>query len=189
MTPPKGPTEAPMTAAGDGPGPRSMGWIGAVAATFTAVVAVAVGIWDNVETRNHNRLSVLPYIALEHARSDSGSVTRAVVTMSNAGVGPAMLRELEIRFPTGGGRDSISAAWGAVAPLISRHGVQIQGWHDVDESTALGVQQTDTLLRVQAEGEGSGSRVQRVLDGLRLRLRYSSVYGDPNEATLGVPEL
>lgn len=184
----KGPTHSPMLAAGDGPGPGSMGWVGAVAATFTALVAVAVAVWDNVETRNHNRLSVLPYVALEHARSDSGSVTRAVVTMSNAGVGPAMLRELEIRFPAAGGRDSISAAWGDVAPLISRHGVQIQGWRDVDERTALGVQETDTLLRIQAEGEDSGSRVQRVLDGLRLRLRYSSVYGDPNEATLGVPE-
>ena len=162
-----------------------MGSLAAVAATFTALVAVVVAIWDNVETRKHNRLSVLPYIVLDHVRNDSGLVTRGTVQMSNAGVGPALLHGLEITFRTEAGTDTIAAVWGAVAPLISIQGVQIRGWAEVDSGTALGVQQMQTLLRIQARGEDAGERVQRVLDGLRLRLRYASVYGDVAETTLG----
>lgn len=162
-----------------------MGSLAAMAATVTALVAVVVAIWDNVETRKHNRLSVLPYIVLDHVRNDSGTVTRGTVQMSNAGVGPALLHGLEITFRTESGSDTVAAVWGAMAALVENQGVQIRGWADVDSGTALGVQQRQTLLRIQATGEDAGENVQRVLNGLRLRLRYASVYGDAAEATLG----
>lgn len=158
--------------------------IAAAVATFTAVLAVAVAVWDNVEMRKHNRLSVLPYVVLDHTRSDSGGLTRAEVSMSNAGVGPAILHGLEIRFRTAQEEEMVAAVWGTVAPLITREGVQIRGWADVDSGTALGIQQQQRLLRIQAAGEDSGDRVQGVLDRLRLRLRYASVYGDAGEAVM-----
>lgn len=158
--------------------------IAAAVATFTAVLAVAVAVWDNVETRKHNRLSVMPYVVLDHTRSDSGGLTRAEVSMSNAGVGPAILQELEIRFRTPQEDETVAAVWGTIAPLITREGVQIRGWADVDSGTALGIQQRQRLLHIQAGGEDSGDRVQGVLDRLRLRLRYASVYGDQHEAVM-----
>lgn len=171
--------------------PTRLRWtstITAAATTVTALVAVAVAIWDNVETRKHNRLSVLPYVVLNHVRSDSDDETRAEVVMSNEGVGPAVLRALENRFRGGSGRDTVVTFWGAVAPLITEVGVRITGWADVDSGSALGVQQTQRLLRIEADGPDSGERVQRVLDGLGLRLRYTSIYGDPAEASLGGSE-
>lgn len=170
-------------------GPRGdRGWastITASAATLTAVVAVVIALWDNVQTRRHNRLSVLPYVVLQRVQHGSPGVARGEVTISNEGVGPAILRSLEIRLPAGSGRDTVVTAWGPAAPLIRRQGLEIRGWMDVDSGIALGVQRTSTLLRVEAEGDSGAIRVQALLDSVGVRLRYASIYGDRSEATLG----
>ena len=159
--------------------------ITASAATLTALVAVVIAVWDNVQTRKHNRLSVLPYVVLQRQQRDSAGVNRGEVAMSNEGVGPAILHRLEIRLPTEGGRDTVVTTWGSAAPLIQRQGLQILGWMDIVRESALGVQRGNVLLRVQAEGDSANPRMQAFLDRLRLRLRYASIYGEEKTATLG----
>jgi hypothetical protein len=149
------------------------------------VVAVVIAVWDNVQTREHNRLSVLPYVVLQREQRDSGGVNRGQLTMSNEGVGPAILQVLEIRLPTESGRDTVFTAWGSAAPLIRRQGLQILGWMDIVRGSALGVQREGVLLRVEAQGDSANPRVQAFLDRLRLRLRYTSIYGEGKTATLG----
>jgi hypothetical protein len=164
------------------------GAIAAAAATVTAIMAIVIAIWDNVQSREHNRLSVMPYVVIERIQHDSSGVARGEITVSNEGVGPAILRGLQIRVPLGGAngtRDTTATRWGSVASIIQRRGLQIQGWADVDSGSALGIQRGGVLLRVEAEGEGAASRIQEFFDHLRLRLRYASVYGDPAEAELG----
>ena len=159
--------------------------IAAAAATITAVVAVVIAVWDNVQTRQHNRLSVLPYVVLQREQRDSAGVNRGALTFSNEGVGPAILQGLEIRLPAESGRDTVVTTWGAAAPLIQRQGVQILGWMDVIAGSALGVQRNGMLLRVEAEGDSANPRMQAFLDRIRLRLRYASIYGEEKTATLG----
>lgn len=159
--------------------------ITASAATLTALVAVAIAVWDNVQTRKHNRLSVLPYVVIQRVQRDSAGINRGELTMSNEGVGPAILQELEIRLPLEGGRDTVLTAWGSAAPLIQRQGLQILGWQDIVGGSALGVQRGGVLLRLQAEGDSANPRMQALLDRLRLRLRYASIYGEEKTATLG----
>ncbi|HEU0014577.1 MAG TPA: hypothetical protein VFQ45_12880 [Longimicrobium sp.] len=159
--------------------------IAASAATFTAVVAVVIAVWDNVQTREHNRLSVLPYVVIQRTQQQEGEGGTATITMSNEGVGPAILQSVEIRVPTATGRDTVVSEWGAAAPYIQRMGLGIRGWMDVDSGIALGVQRSGVLLRAAAEGDSAMIRVQQLLDGLALRLRYASIYGQRHEATLG----
>ena len=178
---PRGPAREGRRRWEGGPGST----IAAAAATFTAVVAVVIAVWDNVQTREHNRLSVLPYVVLQREQRDSGSVHRGQLTMSNEGVGPAILQVLEIRLPTESGRDTVFTTWGSAAPLIRRQGLQILGWMDIVRGSALGVQREGVLLRVEAQGDSANPRVQAFLDRLRLRLRYTSIYGEEKTATLG----
>ncbi|HEX5726542.1 MAG TPA: hypothetical protein VFX98_13795 [Longimicrobiaceae bacterium] len=169
--------------------PRGGGNLGstvtAAAATFTAVVALAIALWDNVQTRKHNRLSVLPYVVLQRSHYDSSGLIRGELAMSNEGVGPAILQGLEIGLPTEAGRDTVFTTWGDASPLIRRYGAEIRGWAEVDSGVALGVQRNSMLLRLQAEGDSGAIRINRLLDALRLRLRYASIYGQHAEATIG----
>jgi len=159
--------------------------VAAAAATATAVIAVTIALWDNVQTRRHNRLSVLPYVVIQRTQQDSSGVVRGEISMSNEGVGPAILRSLEIRLPAASGGDTSFTTWGDAAALVRESGVQIRGWMDVDSGSALGVQRDGMLLRVVADGGDANRRIQALLDGLGLRLRYASVYGDPGESLLG----
>lgn len=185
-----GPAGAPPVSPGPEPaGPRGAGTLGstiaASAATITALVAVAIAVWDNVQTREHNRLSVMPYVVLQRSQRDSAGVNRGELTMSNEGVGPAILKGLEIRVPTERGRDTVLTTWGSAAPLIRRQGLDVLGWADVVSESALGVQRGSVLLRLEAEGDSANPRMQAFLDHLRLRLRYASIYGEEKTATLG----
>lgn len=161
------------------------GTVAAAAATVTAIAAVAIAYWDNVQTRRHNRLTVLPYVVIERIQQDSSGYNRGSVTVSNEGVGPAILHGLEIGMRTAAGRDTAVRYWGEAARIIADHGLEIRGWMDVDSGRALGVQRSVALLHFEAAGDSANPRVQRFLDGLRIRLRYSSVYGEQKEATLG----
>jgi len=161
------------------------GTVAAAAATLTAIVAVVIAIWDNVQTRRHNRLSVLPYVVIERVQQDSFGVGRGLITASNEGVGPAILGSLEIRLSLPGGRDTTLNSWAEAAPLIQQEGVQVRGYAEIDSGQALGVQRSDVLLRVQSEPPNAVARIQALFDRLHVRLRYSSVYGDASEAVLG----
>ena len=158
--------------------------IAAGAATFTAIVAVVIALWDNVQTRKHNRLTVQPYIVIQRVQHDSSGIGRGEIMLSNEGVGPAILRGLEIRLQLEDGRDTVMTSWGTAAPLIQRRGLLIRGWMEIDSGSALGVQRNGLLLRVQSEGDSASTRIQNLFDALQVRLRYGSVYGDPAEASL-----
>lgn len=167
------------------PRPAAGGNLAAIAATVTAVVAIVIALWDNVQTREHNRLSVLPYVDITRFQQDSSGVARGDLVYSNEGVGPAMMRGAEIRLKLAEDRDTTVTRWSDLVPLMRERGVLVTGYVDVDSGAAVGVQRGGNLLSVRASGEGGGQVVQDLFDDLAVRLRYASVYGVPAEAVLG----
>jgi hypothetical protein len=159
--------------------------ITASAATVTAVVAVLIALWDNVQTRSHNRLSVMPYVVLERTQHDSAGVARGTIEMSNEGVGPAILQRMEIRLADPTGRDTALETWSGAVPILGRYGLRVRGWMEIDSGSALGVQRSAALLRVEAEGDSGRARLQTFLDRARIRLHYNSIYGERQTATFG----
>lgn len=175
----------PGPARGPDPRPAGGGNLAALAATVTAIVAIVIALWDNVQTREHNRLSVLPYIDITRFQHDSAGVSRGDIVYSNEGVGPAILRGVEIRLSNSAGADTTVTSWSEIVPLMRQRGVLVTGYVDVDSGAALGVQRGGNLLSVRADGEQGGRMVQDLFDDIAVRLRYASVYGEASTARIG----
>lgn len=161
------------------------GTLAALAATVTAVAALAVAIWDNVQSRAYNRLTVRPYLVVDIAnRTDSGEYT-----LSNQGVGPAVIRGLRLHLVSEAGDTTTHETWNDVAGEIQSRGYAITGWTDLVPGRPIGVDQSLRLLSFRLDPGGSeeaGSRtarVQALFTALQVEVEYASVYGEPFTAT------
>ena len=63
-----------------------------ISAIFIAVVSITIGIWQGIETRKHNRLSVQPKLEISYSVSKNDFGYRLV----NNGLGPAVITEKKI---------------------------------------------------------------------------------------------
>jgi hypothetical protein len=139
--------------------------ITAIAATITAVAALVVTVWDNVQTREYNRLSVVPKLTLVVQRTGAEN---AVINLRNDGVGPAIMRKIEIRLVSPEGVKTSYASFANAHAALEDHGVQVTGYWDFDGGLE----------------SASSDPVQSLINGLSARISYESIYGDPQEALL-----
>jgi hypothetical protein len=154
--------------------------IAAVSATVAAVAAVVIAMWDNVQSRQHNRLSVLPYVDIVLTRNDYAD---GELTIENQGTGPAIIQGMTIRVARPGGRDTAFSEWGPAAPLLRASGAQLNGWSDLDSTAAIGVQQQKPLLRFQvSDTTGGVDHFSRFIATFSVEVRYASVYGQRRTA-------
>ncbi|WP_341501924.1 hypothetical protein [Gallaecimonas sp. GXIMD4217] len=65
-----------------------------IAVTVIAIIALVVSIWQGVVTREHNRLSLKPYLLSNPVVT--GDKGRDGVFVSNDGVGPAFIKSAKI---------------------------------------------------------------------------------------------
>lgn len=155
----------------------------AIAATITAVAALVVTVWDNVQTREYNRLSVVPKLTLVVQRTGADD---AMIKLRNDGVGPAILRRVEIRLVGPDGAETTYASFASAHAELEGYGVQVTGYWDFDAGDALGVDRELTVLKFRSRGLEplSSDPVQSLINGLSARLSYASIYGDSQEALL-----
>jgi hypothetical protein len=162
----------------------------AAAATITAVAALAVAVWDNVQSRAYNRLSVRPLLVLDAERNTTEAIDRGELTISNQGVGPAIVRQVRIRYvPIPGGSDSTVSpgdtlefeAWAELAARLREFGFLVTGWADLATDRPIGTDHSIQLFRFQIDRNdtpGAGADVQDVFDAVTLDVEYESVYGE-----------
>jgi len=65
-----------------------------ISSVIIATCALGVTIWHGIQTRRHNRLSVLPHLA--SWKHFEGSKNHYSVELSNNGVGPALIKTFKI---------------------------------------------------------------------------------------------
>ena len=71
-------------------------------AFFVAIVSLFVAIWEGVESRAHNRLTVKPFLVLDRSinltKNEDGTVIgqRCSLTLFNRGLGPAIIKSFKI---------------------------------------------------------------------------------------------
>jgi hypothetical protein len=158
----------------------------AIAATVTAVAAVAVAVWDNVQSRAYNRLSIRPLLVLDAQRSTTDSTDTGEFTISNQGVGPAVVRDVRIRYaPIDGGADTLGFEnWAELAARLRPLGYVVTGWTDLAADRPIGTDHSISLFRFQvarpadSEQEADMHDVQKVFDAIVLDVAYESVYGE-----------
>lgn len=68
--------------------------ITAISTIMIACVAIGLSIWQGIETRNHNKLSVKPLLSVTISTSKNDSSMG--VRVDNNGIGPAIIREFLI---------------------------------------------------------------------------------------------
>ncbi|MCD4773094.1 MAG: hypothetical protein K8R41_06895 [Bacteroidales bacterium] len=63
-----------------------------ISAIFIAVVSIVIGIWQGIETRKHNRLSVQPRLELFYSQDYHDKTVKFII--QNNGLGPAIITEV-----------------------------------------------------------------------------------------------
>lgn len=160
--------------------------VAAVAAVVAALIALGVGVWENVQMRRHNRLSVVPHLNFNAELSDGeapDSLPRGVIWLSNEGVGPAVLEEMSIVLREPSGEERRYASWSEALPAIRRLGLEVPIRAELGSGTMLGVGRRLELLRVTATERGGEEALRSLLDRLVLGVEYSSIYGDAFRAS------
>lgn len=156
----------------------------AVAATFTAMAALAIAAWDNVQTREHNRLSVTPRLTID--MSEESNVTR--ISVRNDGIGPALVDRMVIRF-TSSGETIESESWRQVAPAIMAAGHTIHSLWRFSPGDAIGIDREFNLLAViEGSADSDPMPLDEFLRQLGIRIEYQSIYGETWVSSFNWPE-
>jgi hypothetical protein len=150
---------------------------------ITAVAAIVLGVWDSTQNRRHNRLSVAPYLDCSYTMSANRDATAFVITVSNEGIGPAIVRSVEITMPVDLGGGSFDE-WGSPVAALRERGIEVLSYWNFEPGEALGVQNTQELLRARvAQADGSAELLRQLAD-IRVTVTYASIYGDEQQAQL-----
>ena len=152
-------------------------------ATITAVAAILLGIWDSTQTRRHNRLSVAPYLVVDYTVQASTEQSRYSVSLTNEGVGPAIVRSVQITLPASLGGGTFDD-WGEVAELLRTRGYTVPNYWNFEGGEALGVQKDRQLITAFMPRDAASAGMQESIAGIQVVVRYASVYGDEYVASL-----
>lgn len=157
----------------------------AIAAVLTAVIALAVGVWQTAETRRHNRLSVRPLLDFKTrvAMTHPDSAT-AVFEVTNRGLGLADLEDVQIRVQTLSGGEETYSAWTPALPAIQAYGAFVGTRSDLSPGTLVEPGTTITVLDLRSFGQIPADSLLQIIDRIDVTLKYKSLYDEIYEASL-----
>ena len=142
-----------------------------IAAIVISVCAIALSIYEAVQTRQHHRISVRPSLFLQ-AERDEGAIS---IRLHNSGLGPAVITGSSLEFEANHYDVSVSgwdALHDAAGGLVQSERLAIGNHSVLDAGNALPL--AKYLL---ADGtDGSAQEALRVLVRITFRCSYSSMY-------------
>ena len=151
----------------------------AIAAWMTAVLALAVSIWQGLVTREHNRLSVQPASHIEYAYYD-GSADKervAFLEIENRGLGPGWISPIEVFLDCELVGIASRETWMTV---VDRLGLRSQWESDwVDGVDALRPAQRKLLLKIWPSSESEYELAREVVSKrIGIQFTMCSFYDD-----------
>ena len=150
----------------------------ATAATLTAIAALFIAVWDNVQTREHNRLSVAPRLTISTTVSNN---TRSI-TIRNDGIGPAIVERMTMRMQTQEGLIE-TQDWQDISPRFLDAGHSISSSWQFSSGDAIGIGKSYDLFGASESSDSTAPSLRAMVQDLSLRIEYASIYGDPLEVT------
>jgi hypothetical protein len=157
----------------------------AAAAVLVAVAALFVTIWDGIQTRQHNRLTVMPKLSLNLDLESASNRLRATLTLTNNGLGPALFEASAIRFRGARRGDGFYTSWLAFKDSLMAPGLNVTRALDLARDEAIALGRAYVLLAVEADSTTPPDAMYALFENLAVRIRYRSVYGDLQEVTIG----
>jgi hypothetical protein len=150
---------------------------------ITAVAAIVLGVWDSAQNRRHNRMSVAPYLVCSLSIGATPAATTFTIALSNEGIGPAIIRSVEIEIPDALGGGTYEE-WGPAIEALRARGVEVPSYWNFESGEALGVQKSQELLRaIVARGPAADELLSHLAE-VSVTVTYASVYGDVAHAQL-----
>ena len=158
-----------------------------IIATFIALLSVAIAVWEGVETRTHNRLSVKPILVFSKTynvlKTADGKTDRTTMTLDliNRGLGPAIIRRFDILSADGKRR---FASW-KLAMDTMNYADQLTSSADMDGNSVLEAGDVHTLLVLELPLSAVSEAVEySQLSDIQLQIQYESIYEEEFEVEI-----
>ncbi|HSL70626.1 MAG TPA: hypothetical protein VK864_10325 [Longimicrobiales bacterium] len=146
---------------------------------FIALVAIGLAIWEGVENRRHNRLSVQPRIAAEinSGRDDGGEFIR--MSIESTGLGPAVINTFRVYFD-GVPQDTLggpgTSVWQSALDAFGTSKTQINA-HAIGRGHYLPAGTRHLLFEARRlQSDSTAPPLTTNLGRLALQICYCSVY-------------
>lgn len=155
----------------------------AAGAVSIALAALVVAIVQAFQIRKHNRLSVVPYLTFYI--SYGAETVPFGVHLANNGVGPAILKRLDICLDGQPFSTATGHPWCMVWMKAGYNKPNV-AFHFPEEDTALRVSEMFPLLTLDkgSESDRERSEFSEALKRVDLVVLYESVYGDKKTVRL-----
>ena len=150
--------------------------ITAIATAVLALGALIISITEARAARQHNRLSVMPYLTVRHHLS--GSTGKLGITASNDGLGPALVTACVVEVDRAPMQEDQDSGWKAALKALDLPRQEF-AIHVVAPKGAIPVGGTVWLLSTPFTPERTALRdqMEKAFERLEIRLSYKSMYG------------
>ena len=152
-----------------------------------AFAAIALTIWEGVENRRHNRLSVQPRLgaAIDTGRDTAGEYVRMAI--ESTGLGPAVIKTFRVYFD-GVAQDTVTAAgtipWQNAIDAFSANGTNINA-HGLGTGYYIPAGRQQILFEARRHtASDNGPTLTDILRRFALQICYCSVYNTDCEEVL-----
>jgi len=159
----------------------------AVMAIITACIALGVGVWENVQMRAHNRLSVTPHLQLtaEFRSVDDETVDQGIIRVVNEGVGPAVIDRVDVVVTGADGATRRFETWGEAEALLEElEGVTLSRRVELGPEVMIGAEGQQEVAIFEKPSTAEESLFPALLERVDFRISYRSVYGEAFETDL-----
>lgn len=149
-----------------------------ISTAVIALCALGLSIWQGVEARKHNRLSVRPHLTTwTHSDAEKGFY---VVELINNGIGPAVIEEFSVKadgtLVSGDGSEPIEKAMKIVLPNLQYQSRQSY----LGKDYVMAPKERCTIFAVQFLGHPLPSKefVEHAIKRCDLEIPYKSFHGE-----------
>ena len=148
----------------------------ALSALVVAIVALGIALWEAATSRRHARLSVRPWITIQH---DDHSGAPFALVLKNQGLGPAKLISVECHIPS---HMHERRALGNDFGLYRVRGLERAVCWRPEYGEPLSAGADEELMRLPNDldlDSPGREHARRALAGALFTVHYESIYGEP----------
>ena len=153
-----------------------------------AVAAITLAIWEGLENRRHNRLTVQPRVGAEVEIGGDSAGRYVRLAVESTGLGPAVIRTFRI-YLDGIALDTLvtsaSTPWKPVIDAISSDGMRISA-HAFGTGYFFPAGQRQILFEARRPPDPGADAppLTSILDRVAVQICYCSIYGSDCGETL-----
>ncbi len=143
-----------------------------ISAIIIAIASIFISVWQGLETRKHNRLSVRPNLEIHFTASNEGFG----YSLINTGLGPAMITKRNIIIEGIKGQD---LRINEIPELLDINDLTFSyGPTDQGASILAGEKRDLILFKLNSEETRFRNLLNEVPEKLIFRIEYRSMYGE-----------